>query len=319
VTVRTYARIVGGAAAGVLLWGVAVQPLASELRLPPRPNVACDSLNEATVTSVQMDEGFARATYTTCGARLTSNEPVSAAPWIAILGDSYVEARQVADGETVGARLERISRDAGKPVNVRQYGWAGAPPAQYVAVAPLFKNRYLSRAVILLSADDFGPDTTLPMPWVDAATSPAQPSGSLALTTLVQRRWSLIVERSPSLVRRVAGATSGSPPAPEAEIPKPTMATAVRALQGAFGERLLLVFLSSVLSADSHLSASEEWFLAECKRRGVQCIGLHGAMLDMLRDQGRLARGFSNTTIGVGHLNADGHDLLAREIWKALR
>jgi hypothetical protein len=30
-------------------------------------------------------------------------------------------------------------------------------------------------------------------------------------------------------------------------------------------------------------------------------------------------RGFSTTTLGVGHMNAMGHELVGREIWRELR
>lgn len=92
----------------------------------------------------------------------------------------------------------------------------------------------------------------------------------------------------------------------------------MRALKGAFGDKLLLVYLSSVQAGGDDVAPAESAMLDACARSRVQCIGMRSAMLDM-RAQGHLARGFGNTTIGVGHLNAQGHDLLAREIWKAVR
>lgn len=312
-------RIVAGVATAIVLWAAAVQPLGGDVRLPPRPNVACDSLNESTVTAVQAEEGFARATYTMCGARLTGGEPIHGAPWMVILGDSYVEARQVADEETAGSRLERASRGAGSPYNVRQYGWAGASPGRYVAAANDIIARWdPRRVVVLLGADDFGADSTRDVHPDTTAWVAAPKTGAIALSALVRRRWSLVLERSPWLVQRAVGGLGGEHGSLTDEPAKPGIAPAVRALRDAYGSRLLLVYLSTVLAEGDGESPIEHALLESCHRYAVQCIALRSAMLE-LRATGRLARGFANTTIGVGHLNADGHALLAREIWKMVR
>ena len=43
-----------------------------------------------------------------------------------IIGDSHVVAYSVRDEETMGSVVERLSRTAGRRLNVRQYGWHGA-------------------------------------------------------------------------------------------------------------------------------------------------------------------------------------------------
>jgi hypothetical protein len=52
-----------------------------------------------------------------------------------IVGDSHVIPDAVRDQETMGAVIERLARGAGRPLNVRQYGWFSANAPTYLASA----------------------------------------------------------------------------------------------------------------------------------------------------------------------------------------
>src|SRR5205085_1259816 len=108
------------------------------------------------VETRQIDEGIATAHFSTAGARLTGGSPLADAATAVVLGDSYVVAREVRDEATMGARLERMARADGVPLNVRQYGWRGAAPAQYLDAASDVLARWNPAVVMIaLSTDDF--------------------------------------------------------------------------------------------------------------------------------------------------------------------
>src|SRR5205807_1128821 len=116
--------------------------------------------------------GVALAHFTVTGARQTGNPLAEQSLTVVILGDSYVMAREVADDETMGAQLERTARANGLPVDVRQYGWTGASPAQYLYVARDVIARWHPRRVfVTLSDNDLDMNTlveALPRLRVDA-------------------------------------------------------------------------------------------------------------------------------------------------------
>jgi hypothetical protein len=332
---RVAASAIGGIVAAWVAWELALLPIAGQLRLPPRPEVACDSAAGSAIATRQIEEGVAVARYSACGARLTGNPLMADAPWVVVLGDSYVAAREVNDRETVGSRLELLARTDGVPLNVRQYGWGGTGPGQYVHASRTVIGRWNPRrVVVLLSVDDFGADTLLGIAprlrirgsdyWVDTAGTPlggvAGPAPASGARFLVRRRWEQIVARSPGIVRRALTPKSGGGDRWHMdENAQPAVVdAAVRALMHAYGDRLLMVYLSDVPAVPNDIAPAESMFVAACRQWKAPCVTMRDAML-RARERGVLARGFSTTVIGVGHLNPAGHDLVAREVWSAMR
>ena len=59
----------------------------------------------------------------------------------------------------MGAWVERLARNDLQPVNVRQYGWRGASPPQYLLAAHDVLARWNpTQVVIVLDGDDLGAD-----------------------------------------------------------------------------------------------------------------------------------------------------------------
>jgi len=147
-----------GVIAAIAVLEMALRPLASA-NLPPIAQPGADSAGSSVVTSRQLEEGIAESHYSAAGARLTGNATIVGAASIVILGDSHVMAREVSDRETMGSWIERLARREGHPVNVRQYGWRGASPPQYLLVAPQVIARWHpEQVVVVLDGDDLGPD-----------------------------------------------------------------------------------------------------------------------------------------------------------------
>jgi len=91
------------------------------------------------------------------GSRVTGNLRLSGAPEGMIIGDSHVVAYSVRDEETMGSVVERLSRTAGRPLNVRQYGWHGANSPTFLAAAEsLLRARNPSWVAVVLNSYNIG-------------------------------------------------------------------------------------------------------------------------------------------------------------------
>ena len=309
------------------------------------PDIPRDSVSEATITVRQIEEGVATTHFSAGGARLTGNAWLAGAPAVVIIGDSYVVAREVSDDMTMGAWLERRARAGGVPIDVRQYGWRGASPARYVVSATDVLSRWNPAAVVVpLSDDDLdqhavGGSGTTPYLDVEAdgaatvvggrALSPVdQPQPSrFVFAKLVERRWNAIWTRAPRTLHRWLTPTPASAATTTEKNPRafPAVAHAtsdslipsavVRVLKQSFGSRLVIAYLADVrVTAGDTADLAETRLLGACRAEGVSCVSLRSAML-RARRRGVIVRGFSTTTLGVGHLNADGHRLVAEAVW----
>src|SRR5437868_738708 len=198
-----------------------LRPLATA-DLPPLARPAADTLGAAVITSRQLEEGIAEAHFSSAGARLTGNPVVAGGPVIVILGDSHVMAREISDDQTMGAWVERLARSDHYFLNVRQYGWRGASPPQYLLVARDVLEKWRpTEVVVVLDGDDLGPDPLnrrYPRMRIGADDSveivrdPHESDAAsvthhhLTLATLFRIRWKMVLERSPRTVRYWLGA-----------------------------------------------------------------------------------------------------------------
>jgi len=278
---------------------------------PPVPRIADDSLESRVVTTRQIDEGVAVARFSSAGARMTGNPIVSGAPTVVILGDSYVVAREVSDENTMGGWLERIARAAGRPINVRQYGWRGASPARYVAVAGDVLRRWNPAAVVIpISNDDLDERAvggTLPYFRIDSAGKteivpepPALPAASRrsALVLMAWVRWQELTARAPRWIRRlvlhdppldapIVDAVQPSRPVSRDDIAR----AVVNALGDAYGDRLVLLYVADVrVTGGDDPDEFEPRLLAACATARVACVSARRRMLDA-RERDIIARG----------------------------
>ena len=331
-------RIAGGVLAGVLASEVAFRVFVTP-GLSPRPDAIADSFDAPTYQRRQIDEGVATSHFSVAGARLTGNSPLRSLPPALILGDSYVEAEQVSDRQTMGGWLERLARENAIPLDVRQFGWLGASPAHYLLIADdLLKRWTPSHVFIVLSANDFDKDALVfaqPRLRVDEDGTlrtigepirplSAKPPRGSALLTLARRRWELLGRRYPLLKRAEAKPAAVAPPASPAEPLPDSLEYAraphaiVRALHEAYGSSLTLVYLAEIrLKGDQKAPQLESAFTAACERLRVRCISTREAMLAAYRD-GYVGHGAGVAPIGNGHLNAAGHEVLGRIMWAVL-
>jgi hypothetical protein len=248
-----------------------------------------------------------------------------------IVGDSHVLAESVTDVDTMGATVERLGREAGFPLNVRQYGWYGGAAPDYVANAPEILARWKPEWVVAaLNWTDFGaeplydsldwrmkiqPDLSIRL--VDVR--PPRDSrreylrvmlSRSSLITALYRRFSLFLraDEPASAVRKTTR--------PEVDRALVTLAS-IRALRKAYGEKLLVVYLGLTLW-DTEQDSAEAELLTACREEAVDCVSSSPQMKVALRQSYQLSRGFPTTSPGIGHLNATGHAIVGQVTWQAV-
>jgi hypothetical protein len=277
------------------------------------------------LTLRQCVEGCVESHFYADGARLTGNAQLPQAQTALIVGASFVQAKQVADKETMGAFLEQALRNRKQQVNVRQYGYDAQSVPTYVGLAPGLLQKWNPRwVVIVMSRIDW---SNHPSAW----TLRVSPDGipTMTLTSQPQTRGlkgagRRLGERSAviaTLYLRFLDlfASSDSPASLKPEIPIAQQSEAlardyVAALKYVFRERLRILYLADVgITGDNNLNDSlrETALLAECDRRNVPCVSSRELMTDELKRNYVPATGFGNSIMGQGHLNPAGHRMAA--------
>ena len=276
-------------------------------------------------------EGVATSHFSAARARLTGNPHLDDAPTGVIMGDSMVEALQVSDAETMGAVVEREARSSGRPLNVRQYGWSGASVNRYVSLAGDVLTRWSPPwvAVILNESDLVEEEWPTERPGVDGPS----PSPVGTMRTRIRRRLNDGVNElmglsvlTAEVLQRLSEISRGGT-APDAlkamksaglsawQTPV-TPAEAVGRLAGAYGARLILLFvLHDAPAGELTVSPLEAQLLSECAAQGVRCESTRNAMAEEYATTRRFVRGFSNTAPNVGHPSANGHRVIGDILW----
>lgn len=349
---RTLATVLGIVVA-LLACEFALRPFAAGLANLPIPSKDYRPLNNFSAPNLESrryEEGFAVSHFAPDGARLTGQPALGDAPVGLILGDSFVEATQVDDLATLGAVFERLSRSQGKRFNVRQYGWRAAGIPTYLAVADRMQSEWHpSWVTIILNKNDLGAyglqsghyyhmkiqsDESYQLTEIErTATNLEALLGRVGVTAYDVRRSleaSTLAFLSVQRLQLIASNSDTQQPAPaksaeeihsEAakERTEDEVATrvSIHALKAAYGDHLLIIYLPDIdLAAKSEPDERESYLLEVCSEMRVTCSSLREAMLNERDNNHRLARGFSNTTLGEGHLNEDGHRLVGSEIWR---
>jgi hypothetical protein len=256
-----------------------------------------------------------------------------------VIGDSYVLAEQVADHYTMGARLETLARENGIPLDVRQYGWSGASPAQYLYVAADVERRWKpSHVFVVVSANDFDRNALLsaaPRFRVDSAGTlrivgeripeTGIPQEGSSMLKVMRHRWTILEGR---MIRKAGAKTGQTHPRPRslttatAGEPLPDSleydrapAAVIRALAAAYGPSLTVVYIAEPgRLADSVPDRTEALVLRACALTAIDCVSTRREMVAASR-AGHVSHGMGIAPLGNGHLNRAGHDVVGRVMW----
>ena len=326
------ARCAAGILAATSLFELGLRPFVAGWNQPEGPVRTIRSYSEG--FSVAHFEPDGLGTY---GNRLTGNPPLPGAPEGLIVGDSHVIAQAVRDEDTTGAVIERLSRAAGQPLNVRQYGWTSANAPTYLASAgQLLSARNPAWVVVILNAANISVYAlTTTQNWrmevdrdgsfrlIDMRTPPTisrmqtlrREIGRSALALGLWRRAGLmqnqmaneenipLEQQDPRLAQEAA------------RVPRAT----VIGLTKAYGSRLIIVYTPEFFGTDyDSAEPIEQEVLSLCTENGVACFSTREAMKRERYDHLLLSRGFHNTAPGAGHFNATGQRIIGEEIWRYL-
>jgi hypothetical protein len=333
-----------GVLAALLLAELALRPWSTQLNSSNARPVSEDSLTAPVLTVRNFEEGFATSHFTPSCARLTGIAPSPGAPYVLIVGDSFVAGEQVKDHETMGAQVEDISARQGHRVNVRQYGWIAAGPAKYVIEAPLLRAKWHpAMTVVILNLDDFLGETLHDRwtttrfsengPAIIERVNPNAKSRIHVLTARIASRSALLsalLERfvltvRPSLKKvmsfhhtfRTLKQNTDSPQSSASSDPSMPQIVqhSVAGLHLAYGDNLLLIYASEP-GLEQPPDDRETALLANCKAQGIDCFSTRDEFIQARSKGEFLAAGFANSRPAAGHYNADGHRLIAQEIWR---
>ncbi len=262
----------------------------------------------------QVSEGVATAHYSVDGRRNASLPAGTPGRRVILLGDSYVEASQLNDSETVGARLEQMSAGSARPVRVLQYGWSGAAPPLYIELAAKFKPLNPSHVALVLNPTDLTPDEVFNGRFVrfnrsfELVPNPDRRTRFTPLLAALKRS----VLFSEVFVRAQQLFGTGTAKAKETkDFDARVVQQTVHQSKAAYGDTLVIVYLAE----KGAVRPQELELQKQCAATGVKLINIR---YEEEADP-QYWRGFSNTVIGEGHLNTYGAERLAELIWKVVQ
>ena len=325
----------GGAVFALILANFCLQPWAKQLYRFDAAPVSEDTVDAPVQRYNYFSEGIATAHYTASRARQTGQPPIAGAPFIVIMGDSFVEALQVSDLDTMGAVVERLARQHGDAINVRQYGWSGASPVKY-ALEEGNVERLWSPAMVVVVAnqDDFGPEA-LHTHWAVATVHQGTASGTLippatsslrakvfrkisgiGLLTLASVRFALDILPS---IQKFLGQSSVSAAKTNSESnPEITLAM-LRMLKQAYGPKLFVIYVAVPDLKLMQTDEVEARVIQGCGELGIRCASTGEQARRGILEGAVFLDGFSNTAPAEGHYNRDGHRVIGEMIWAEYR
>jgi hypothetical protein len=314
----------------LLLFELILQPWSYRITRFDMKPISADSRDAPISTVHYFDEGVATSHFTPSRARMTGNPIIGDAPWVVILGDSFVEALQVNDRETMGSQLERLARRYRQPLNVRQYGWSGDAPPHYAVLASQVIHKWHPKMVVVVTNVGDYTQSALNTSFAEmhiqngratVIEKPAPPRSSFRFSVWqIGNRSALFEHLAIRFVLDILP-TFHSPLPADSQNMSPhsseeQMNATLRILKEAYGKRLFLLY-----TAQPGLGGTadpDEAILNECTAQGVRCASTR-AMWIREKDAGTLASGFSNSAPGAGHYNRAGDSIIARLIWEEIQ
>ena len=327
---RRAAALAGALLALALFEGVArrvswlvydIDPRLGSILAPGRAAVYC---REGCGSSRWIADGIRRA------APLDPARPV-----LLVVGDSFTEALMIDDDRVFTRILEARLAAAGSPLQVANAGRSGGSPADYVALAPFYRERLAPRWTVIqlrapdLEGDAFDPSKT----HFDEGSD-----GRLTVVPVVQpisrfnrmlapvRRESALVGFATVRLREFRSAAADEPTlfrATRRRAPPPPRAWPVgaqlAAMADAFDGRVTFLFLPDYDARDPrHVDAIEGTVAAACAAHAWSCASLRDAFPAFAAAR-TAPYGFPNSAFDSGHMNAAGHAAAAAVLETELR
>jgi hypothetical protein len=282
---------------------------------------------------VQSSEGFSRGRTNELG-HLDAPMPASPpADGILVLGDSYTEARQVSQDERFTDRLGAILHR--RVYNVGHTGWS---PVNAVTFLAAEKTRFVPATVIVqVSPNDLGDITAAKRPHVEARGSgfeivvPNRKKAGFAaritdLRETVSQRSAFGGELIVAGLSLFTGKDAEADGAGEPRTCAAPTAAQIQAMDFLVGELARLhpdVRLLYLPRLDYHggcverCPATRRMYELIAVTRHVRWIDTTAAICRRFHETRQPLHGFWNTIPGTGHVNAEGHSVIADELGRS--
>lgn len=288
----------------------------------------------------QRTEGWAVTQIGKHGILGTADIETIQDPIVAFWGDSYVEALHVPDEAKMAAQFTRACRArTRRPLVGVNIGYSGRNVADYYSLIPAYERvapSIVCHVIVVGHFEDILPDrfdgrsnrfVSRPQPaFVHHGWKPRWQKIKGALDSLnLQFVWRLAVDLTELSVRLRPGPV----PAPGNEDVRPdgdlglqeAWSFLITAMRQRTDRPLLFVYLADVpkiengrVRLDNPEQRRTELFGDLCRRHGVGFIDMTEDFVRLYKTKGKLARGFANGIPGRGHINADGHRLVAEAV-----
>lgn len=291
-------------------------------------------------------EGFAWSTAGEHGIRGLPGGVLPQGVKVVFWGDSFVEGLQVDDQDRMAQVFTQLAGQEGLPFAGVGIGTGGDTLIDCLVKAPDYA-RVLGPVrldvFVLGRITDVLPDTPRPCR-ANFFSSPAPriersdcPPSDLALRLApLLARWELgglfqAYRRLRDLAPRLGPGPAQQQAAPTAAPVTPaSLGTAwdfliAQARQSNGGQVLFLylprlpVLQNGAVSCADPDAATAQAFADACARNGVPFLNLGPAFLTHFQATGRFPRGFFNSPPGSGHLNEDGHRLVAQAVFQYIK
>jgi lysophospholipase L1-like esterase len=270
-------------------------------------------------------EGSGRSHWRDNGVR-RATAAASNSKQIVVLGDSYVEALMLDDGQELTSQAEDLLAPEIPGVSVINLGRSDRSAADFVALAPWIEETFAPQWVVVqLGPSDVGADALAESKTHFRRT----PAGGIELVVNIKRgalwhallplrRHSSLLDLSISRLPKMV--FSDEPPLfrGASSVPVPPAfdlslaAAMLNELRSAYDGRLTLLYLPDFdPSGTARVDAFEEFLTAWCVSNGTSLVNLRDAF-PRFRETRQAPYGFANTTFNWGHLNAEGHAAAGR-------
>lgn len=278
---------------------------------------------------------------------------------VAIWGDSFVEAFQVPDGHKMSTRFNEIWNSLNaRPLRAVSIGRSGFSIANYYFSIPLYRKiipNIVYNVVVISSLRDLLPDQSdfigcsfISSP--DYAFIKAPPPGkSLKRLFLIAKQFMNrtgmqylyyayvdIMIGAPGkkpLIKNLrfmpgvrSGSGSGEGASRDSVIDRAGFKFIVDKMREVSDVPIIFVYLPNVPSLhDGKIvtrdvnSEKMKTFADVCSENGIIFVSMERRFNELFRSARKFPRGFPNTVPGVGHLNEDGHRLVAMAIADAIK
>lgn len=276
-------------------------------------------------------EGYAVTSYGDHGL-VVDKELNPDVPRLLFLGDSYVEAKQVSDAgkftEIVQNAWNAANPDT--PVQSLNLGMAGQDIRTYLSFGRNMDREFApSRVFVMLNQQDFLPlandPELLAQFQADPTTKLIKPEKLGGLQAIIsdtpvrQFFLRLLLQTNGFAADNAENKTAQAELAGNTfdvlEGHEAAVATQLGALRDIWGDRLVIVYNTYIpaFGKDAAPTYAPDTLMREAERLGIPLVNLYEPMLNAFQTQ-QPPRGFQNTTLGVGHFNEHGHQIIADQI-----